>query len=395
MTNVIIIGDGVAGDTAAQTIVNHPGDFHVSVFTSEKFPFYQRTRVGDVLSGDAGKEDLILHDRNWYFDNKIDLHLNTPVDKISPSNHTVSTVTGEEFGFEKLLLATGAKPIFPRIEGREKRGIFTLRTLGDATEVRSGLEDVDSAVVIGGGILGLESAYSLNAMGITTTVVEIMQGIMGKQLDGTGSRHVRERLEEKGIRFRTGCEAREFLGGNHVEKVALDTGEVLPAEAVVVSAGVTPRTELAEAAGLETGRGILVDKNLQTSNENVYAAGDSIEQNGNCYGIWPPAREQGEVAGKNLAGEEEVYTGSLSYFKLKVAQIDLISAGVREESQAEDVVSRENEGRKNYKKFFLDNRGKLIGAITVGDGSSHSKILNALREKEEFKKLDENLKEKS
>ncbi len=390
MRNVIIIGDGVAGDTAAKTIITQPGDFRVSVFTSEKFPFYQRTRVGDVLSGDAGTEDLILHDRNWYSENEIDLHLNTPVEKISPSNHTISTVTGEEFGFEKLLLATGAKPIFPRIEGREKEGIFTLRTLADAAKIRSDLGDTDNAVVIGGGILGLESAYSLNAMGIRTTVVEILPSVMGKQLDETGSKYVRKRLEKKGIRFRLGCEARAFLGGDRVEKVELDTGELLPAESTIVSAGVSPRTELAEAAGLETGRGILVDERLQTSEEDVFAAGDAIEQDGSCYGIWPPAREQGEIAGSNVAGEEKIYDGSLSYFKLKVAQIDMISAGIREESRAEEVVTRE-EDRKSYKKFYLDEGGKLIGVITVGDRSSHSKILNALRGREKLEKLEDSL----
>ncbi len=391
MTNIIIIGDGVAGDTAAKTILNQPGNFHVSVFTSEKFPFYQRTRVGDVLSGDVGPEDLILHDRSWYSGKGIDLHLDTPIEKISLSERTVSATSGEEFNFDRLLLATGAKPIFPAIKGREKEGIFTLRTLADATEFRSDLEDADSAVVIGGGILGLESAHSLNAMGVTTTVIEVLPSVMGKQLDQTASKYVKEKLSREGIRFRTGCEARAFLGGDHVEKVELDTGEVLSAESVVVSAGVSPRTELARAAGLETDRGVLVNDQLRTSEENVYAAGDAIEQNGSCYGIWAPAREQGEIAGENLAGAKKTYDGNLSYFKLKVAEIDMISAGIREESRAEEIVIREEEDRKNYKKYYLDEAGRLIGVITVGDGSSHSKILNALRGRGKLKKLEDSL----
>ncbi len=394
MKNLIIIGDGVAGDTAARKIVTQPGEFHVSVFTAEKFPFYQRTRVGDVLSGDVKPNDLILHDRNWYSDKEIDLHLDTPVENIFPSTQTISTASGEQFGFDKLLLATGAKPIFPGIEGKEKEGIYTLRTLADAADIRSDLEHIDSAVVIGGGILGLESAYSLNAMGITTTVVEILPLVMGKQLDKTGSKYVRKRLEKKGIRFRLGCEAVAFLGGDRVEKVELDTGEVISAESVVVSAGVSPRTELAEAAGLETGRGILVDDQLRTSDENVYAAGDAIEQNGNCYGIWPPAREQGDVAGGNLAGEKNTYDGSLNYFKLKVAEIDLISAGIRKESLAGEIVTRKEGNQEDYKKFFLDEGARLIGVIAVGDVSTHSTILNALRKREELKTLEEKLEKK-
>jgi len=178
-----------------------------------------------------------------------------------------------------------------------------------------------------------------------------------------------------------------------VEKVELDTGELLPAESVMVSVGVSPRTELAERAGLETGKGILVDERLRTSEEDVFAAGDAIEQDGSCYGIWPPAREQGEIAGGNVAGKERIYDGSLSYFKLKVAEIDMISAGIRDEDRAEEIVTREAEDQNSYKKFYLNEGDRLIGVITVGDGSTHSKILNALRGREKLKKLEDGLEQ--
>ena len=302
---------------------------------------------------------------------------------------TVKTRSGDTFSYDKLLLATGAKPLLPPIESLNRGNVFSIRTLKDVQKIRSSLAQVEKAVVIGGGLLGLESAFSLNQLGLNVTVVEALPIIMGKQLDSTGSSYVRSRLESEGINFELDAKVRELAGEEKITSAVLDTGKKIETDLTIISAGVSPRTKLASGAGLDTNRGILVDENLRTSRPEIFAAGDAIEQNGNCYGIWPPALEQGKVAGKNLIGGEEEYDGSLSYFKLKVASIDMISAGVREKDRAEKVLVEEEKAERNYKKFFLNEDEELIGAILVGDKNCYPAVLNGLRNRTSFAKLNE------
>ncbi len=388
MSKIVIVGNGVAGDTAANKVARSGAEHDVTVISAESHPFYQRTRLGEILSERAEPDELILHDTEWYESRNISLFLEETVTEINPQNKSVSTASGESFSYDKLLLATGAKPVVPPITGLKKRNVYTLRTLEDVLEIESRLPEVDEAAVIGGGLLGLESAYGLTQRGINLHVIEALPTVMGKQLDKTGSHQVRFRLEKEGIEFRLGAEAARLNGERKVRSVSLSTGEEIPADLVIISVGVSPRTELAAGGGIKTSRGIVVDECLQTSLPDIYAAGDVIEQNGQCYGIWPPAQEQGKIAGKNLLGAGETYDGSLSYYKLKVANIDLISAGVRDESAAATVIAREEKTENTYKKFFLDEKGELIGAILVGDGSSHAKVLNGLRKSSKFEQLN-------
>lgn len=388
MSDIIIIGNGVAGDSAATVIARSEGKFNVKIFTKEEHPFYQRTRLGEVLSGKSSPEDLILHDTQWYEGREIDLHLKTTITEIESKRKVVRTRSDDTFSYDKLLLATGAKPLLPPIESLNRGNVFSIRTLKDVQKIRSNLSQVEKAVVIGGGLLGLESAFSLNQRGLDVTVVEALPLIMGKQLDRTGSNYVQSRLESEGIKFELDAKVRELAGGETITSAVLDDGKKIKTDLTIISAGVSPRTKLASGAGLKTNRGILVDENLRTSQSEIFAAGDAIEQNGRCYGIWPPALEQGKVAGKNLIGADEEYDGSLSYFKLKVASIDMISAGVKEEDRAEKVLVDEKKAEKNYKKFFLNEDGELIGAILVGDKQCYPTVLNGLRNRRSFTELN-------
>jgi len=389
LSDVLIIGNGVAGDSAATVISRTDRQLSVKVFSSEEYPFYQRTRLGEILSGESSPEDLVLHDKEWYEKREIDLRLSTTIEEIDPPNKTVKTNSGSRFSYGKLLLAPGARPLVPPIKSINKGNVFSIRTLKDVLNIKSRLAGIDRAVVIGGGLLGLESAFSLNRRGIDVMVVEALPVVMGKQLDETGSKYIQRRLEKAGIEFKLDAKVRKLSGEEAIDEAILDTGKTVKTDLTIISAGVTPRTELATGAGLETGRGIIVDENLRTSDANIFAAGDAIEQNGNCYGIWPPAQEQGRIAGRNLLGNEEVYDGSLSYFKLKVASVDLISAGIRDEKEADEVLVEEREAEKTYKKFFLNEDGELIGAILVGDKSCYPAVLNGLRNRSVFKDLNE------
>jgi len=389
LSNILIIGNGVAGDSAATVISRAEEQFDVKVFTREEYPLYQRTRLGEVLSGKSSPEDIILHDEQWYAERKLELRLETMITEIHPDEKFVRTEAGERFSYERLLLATGAKPLLPPIESLNRSNVFSLRTLKDVQKIRTRLSEVKRAVVIGGGLLGLESAFSLNQRGIDVTVVEALPMLMGKQLDEIGSKYVQSRLEKSGIEFKLDARVRELAGEESITSAVLDSGEEIKTDLTIISAGVSPRTKLASGTGLETGRGIIVDKTLRTSDPHIFAAGDAIEQDGQCYGIWPPAMEQGKVAGKNLIGGNAEYDGSLSYFKLKVASIDMISAGIRDEERAEEVVVNEKEERGVYKKFFLNDARELIGAILVGDQSCYPVVLNGLRNRTNLEKLNE------
>ncbi len=389
MSDIVIVGNGVAGDSAANVISRADSKPDTIILTSESHPFYQRTRLGEVLSGQSSPDDLLIHESDWYESRGMSLLLEEKVTELEPRKSQVVTHSGKIFSYNQLLLATGAKPLLPPIDGLDMGNVFTLRTLEDVKKIKSRLKEVDKAAVIGGGLLGLESAYALNQSDIDVKVVETLPAVMSKQLDAAGSHHVQSRLEQEGIDFRLGAEAAKLSGSNTVNSVTLTTGEDLRADLVIISAGISPNVELANRAGIRTSRGILVDENLKTSHEDIYAAGDVIEQNGQCYGIWPPAQEQGKVAGRNMLGNEEVYDGSLSYYRLKVASIDLISAGVRDENSAEEVLVQNQESENTYKKFFLSDRGELIGAILVGNRSIHSKVLNGLRNTSNFEELND------
>lgn len=389
MSDIVIVGNGVAGDSAANVISGADSKPDTVILTSESHPFYQRTRLGEVLSGHSSPGDLLIHESDWYESRGMSLLLEERVTDLEPKKSQVVTHSGKIFSYNQLLLATGAEPLLPPIDGLDKDNVFTLRTLEDVQSIRSRLQEVDKAAVIGGGLLGLESAYALNQSDIDVKVVETLPAVMSKQLDAAGSHHVQSRLEQEGIDFRLGAEAAKLSGSNTVNSVTLTTGEDLRADLVIISAGISPNVELANQAGIRTSRGIMVDENLKTSHEDIYAAGDVIEQNGQCYGIWPPAQEQGKVAGRNMLGNEEVYDGNLSYYRLKVASIDLISAGVRDENSAEEVLVQNRESENTYKKYFLNDRGELIGAILVGNRSIHSKVLNGLRNSSSFEKLND------
>ncbi len=389
MSDILIIGNGVAGDSAASVISRSNRQLDVKIFTDEEHPFYQRTRLGEVLSGEISPEKIILHDSEWYENRGIELKLEATVTDIDPEEQVIETKTGDQFSYEKLLLAPGAKPLLPPIKRLNEGNVFSIRTLKDVKTIKSRLSKVEEAVVIGGGLLGLESAYSLNQRGIHVTVVEALPLIMGKQLDRVGSEYVQSRLEKKGIDFELDAKVRELTGKKTITSAVLDTGEKINTDLTIISAGVSPRTKLATGAGLETERGIIVDENLRTSQPEIFAAGDAIEQNGKCYGIWPPAQEQGRIAGKNLLGEEEEYDGSLSYYKLKVASVDMISAGVRDEEEANKALVDRKESEIIYKKFFLNDKGELIGAILIGDKGCYPTVLNGLRTRANFNELND------
>jgi len=377
MTRYIIVGNGVAGTTAAESIRSNDPDGEIIILTEEKLPYYYRIRLIDYLGGDIDEEKLVARDADWYRKLNIDLETGTRVTAADPAGKVVVTADRKEFPYDRLLLATGSSSFVPPIIGADKGKTFTLRTIEDARVILSCCHGGE-AVLIGGGLLGLEAGNALRRRGMQVSVVEFFPRLLPRQLDQKGADKLKEIMEAMGFTFYLGTSVNEIQGGETVERVLLDNGDVVPTDLVIISAGVRPNLELAGSLGLECGRGIRVDATLRTSRPDVFAAGDVAEFEGNVYGIWPAALQQGRIAGLNMAGGNSVYTGTTPANKLKVAGIDLASVG---EIDAESHYRAEiEETDAVYKKMVYDN-GRLIGCIMLGDTSDYARVMKRIAEK--------------
>ena len=388
MTNYVIIGNGVAGTTAAEHIRKTAKEGTVTIVTNEDLPFYYRIRLNDYISGEITDQDLISKGDQWYRDQRIDLRLMTHIAGAEPREKFIITNNQELIAYDRLLIATGSHSFVPPIKGSEKRGVFTLRTIKDARNISDYAKERESVVLIGGGLLGLEAGNALRKLGKKVSVVEFFPRLLPRQLDVDGAQRLQEIMEKMGFSFRLGARTDEITGDDHVTGVRLEAGETLAAEMVVISAGVRPNMELAEPLGLETDKGIKVDERLQTNQSDVYAAGDVAEFGGMPYGIWPAAMAQGKIAGNNMAGGNETYQGTTMANTLKVVGIDLASAGnIDAENALESTVVQDE---KVYKKIVIENN-KIIGCIMLGETKGFNRITRAISEDADVSQIKEQL----
>ena len=381
MRKYLIIGNGVAGTTAAEHIRQYDVNGEITIISGEDLPFYYRVRLPDYLGGAVTEPELIAKKKEWYDAKKIVLNLNTRITKVDPEEKKVVSENGASYGYDRLLLANGSHPFIPPIKGSEKKGVFTLHTIKDVRTISQFAEKISNVVLIGGGLLGLETANALHRRGKNITVVEFFPRLLPRQLDIEGAARLKRFFEEMNFTFRLGVTTREITGTDMVEQVVLDNGDVLSAEMVIISAGVRPNLELAGTPGLKTDKGIIVNNRLQTSNTDIYAAGDVIEFNRRTYGIWPAAMEQGKIAGINIAGGEAIYQGTTLSNILKVAGIDLASAGEIDENNRYEakVVATETV----FKKVVIDH-GRVIGCIMLGDRKNFNRISRAISSGEDI-----------
>ncbi len=330
------------------------------------------------------EQDLVARKADWYAEKRIELITGTRVIDADPEQRTVRTANKQQFSYDRLLLATGSHSFLPPIRGVDKQGVFTLRTVDDARKIISFAETREKVVLIGGGLLGLESGSALLGKGKKVTVVEFFPRLLPRQLDTKGAARLMQIMEGRGFSFRLGTSVREIAGHPAVESVHLQNDEILPAEMVIVSAGVRPNLEPAQRLGLATDKGIIVDSTLRTSRPEIFAAGDAAQFGDHVYGIWPAAMEQGRAAGTNMAGGGVIYEGSTPANKLKVAGIDLASAGAID---AEDrFASRLEETDTVYRKFVIDGN-HLIGCIMLGDTADFARTVRAIKEQTDIARI--------
>jgi nitrite reductase (NADH) large subunit len=388
MTQYVIIGNGVAGNSAAEQIRGRDGQGPITVISDEDIPFYSRIRLNEYVAGDIQEQDLIVKKHEWYEAQQIKLRLKTRIVGADASKRVMVTADHEEIPYDRLLMAAGSHSFVPPIKGADRPGVYALRSVQDARNISSWAKQIKDAVLIGGGLLGLEAGNALRRLGKKVMVVEFFPRLLPRQLDVDGARRLQALLEEMGFAFRLGAKTEAITGGDRVGGVRLEGGEALNADMVIISAGVRPNLELAEPLGLETDKGIKVDDHLQTNQSHIYAAGDVAEFRGFPYGIWTAAMEQGKIAGTNMAGGDATYGGTTMANTLKVVGVDLASAGdIDAENELESRVA--TDGTAYQKIVIQDNR--IVGCIMLGDTKGFNKIREAISQELDVSRIKDRI----
>ncbi len=394
---LIIIGNGVAGITVAKFFRTQSEDAEVTIFTEEHEHYYPKPILIEFLAGRVKHEEVYFYNWAWYTEKKIKVKFGKKVVKINEKLKNIELENGEQYPYDCLVLANGARSNVPTIEGIKKKGSFSLRTIDDAQRIKDYLGTLElynivdtnpgqnsankrKAVILGGGFLGLETAYAMLGAGFEPTVVEHNSSLLPRQIDTQGSDILKAKLESMGIKFKLESECVAINGNDQVENITLKGGEVLPADIVIMAAGICPNVELAKTAGLKVGRGVLVNKFLQTDDEHIYACGDVAEFDGQVYGIIPVALAQAQTVAFNaLNGPKLVYKGVLPSSTLKIAGIDLTCLGDSNPlASAYDVMRRTDPEKGKYIKLLV-KANKVGGVILINDRKdilSWTKIIN-------------------
>jgi len=381
----LILGNGAAGIEAALMLRKHDPETSITMLTESRWLHYYRPKLVHFLAEEQSPEDLVTYDEEFYQKKDIYNVLGRKVVAVDTSAKKVTDAFGGVYSYDRLLIATGSRPFVPPIEGIEKDGVFTLRSITDAQKIRRYSEKVEETVVIGGGLLGLENAFSLHQLGKRVTVVEFAPWLLPRQLDEAGGRHLQKLLEAKGLTFLLGTQVEKIVGAAKVQGVQLKNGRFVPCGAVLVSAGVRGDMDFLKGTPIATNRGIVVDDRMRTNVEGVWAAGDVAEHRGVTYGLWIVAREQGQVAGADIAGQPTNYTGSIPSSLLKITGINVFSMG----DPKADGESLGAEDDLTYKKLVIDGEDKPLAAMVVGDRAAigtAQKIMGGKAPAEDFKK---------
>ena len=365
--HLVVIGNGMAGCRAVEELLaRDAGRYRVTIFGAEPHVNYNRIMLSPVLAGEKTFDEIIINDRAWYADNRIDLIVADPVVAIDRMAKTVTSQSGRTVAYDKLLIATGSDPFIIPVPGKDLPGVISFRDMKDVDAMLDAANRGGDAVVIGGGLLGLEAAHGLTLRGMKVTVLHIMPTLMERQLDEAAGWLLKSALEARGQTILTGADTAEICGDGKVEGVRLKDGTLIPASLVVMAVGIRPCVALARAAGLEIGRGIKVDDHMVTSDPDVLAVGECVEHDGNVYGLVAPLWDMCRSLADGLTDRHTGYKGSVTSTKLKVAGLDVFSAGDFSGGEgSEDIVLRDA-SRGVYKRVVV-KEDRVIGAVLYGD----------------------------
>jgi nitrite reductase (NADH) large subunit len=365
---LVVIGNGMApGRMLEKLFEKDASAYDVTIFNAEPRVNYNRLMLSPVLSGEKSYEDIITHDDAWYAANGVTLHKSARIDSIDRAARTVTSATGLTVAYDKLVIATGSSPVIIPLPGHKAEGVLTYRDLDDVEHMLKVARAGGRAVVIGGGLLGLEAAAGLRMQGMEVTVLHLMPTLMERQLDPAAGYLLERAFTERGIDVITKANTREIIEKDgRVAGVLLEDGTRIDASMVVMAVGIRPSGQLAKDAGLATNRGILVDDGMRTSDPDIYALGECNEHRGACYGLVAPLYEMAEVIAANLLGGNAEYKGSVTATKLKVTGIDLYSAGDFAEGEGREEIVLRDAAAGVYKRLVLENN-RIIGIVLYGD----------------------------
>ncbi|MES2895628.1 MAG: nitrite reductase large subunit NirB [Pseudomonadota bacterium] len=377
---LVVIGNGMAGCRAIEEVLKRdPTRYEITVFGAEPRVNYNRIMLSPVLAGEKTFDEIVINDVAWYADNAITLHSGRKVTRIDPAAKVVEAEGGLSLAYDRLILACGSDPVRLPLPGADLEGVVTFRDLDDVEAMVAAAERGGRAIVIGGGLLGLEAAYGLVRRGMGATVIHLMDVLMERQLDESAGFLLREALAERGVETVLGAHSEAILGENgRVAGLKLKDGTVIPGDILVMAVGIRPATGLAAAAGIVCGRGVVVDDQMRTSDPAIFAIGECAEHRGVAYGLVAPIWDMCRTLGEVLTGADATYEGSLLQTRLKVSGVDVFSAGKFGGGEGcEDVVFRDA-GRGVYKRVVIED-GKVAGAVLFGDAADGGWYFDLMR----------------
>ncbi|MCG8025511.1 MAG: nitrite reductase large subunit NirB [Candidatus Thiodiazotropha endolucinida] len=390
---LVLIGNGMAGIRTIEELLklDESANYEITVFGEEPHTNYNRILLSPVLAGEQKFDDIILNPPEWYNDNGITLHSGDPVTEIDRIHNRVVTASGISMEYDRLIIATGSRPFMLPIPGADLDGVLGFRDIEDVEKMLEVANSHNKAVVIGGGLLGLEAANALMKQGMQVSVVHLMNSLMENQLDMPAADLLKTSLEEKGLNFLLEKNTKEITGSNRVTGITFTDGEHLEADLVIMAVGIRPNIDLAKTSGIHCERGILVSDTMQTFDPSIYAVGECVQHRDVCYGLVAPLFEQAKVCANHLANlGYGRYEGSVTSTKLKVTGIELFSAGNFLGDDDSDNIIYRDPGAGVYKKLVIKD-GRIDGAVLYGDTIDGAWYFQLMREGTDISSLRDNL----
>lgn len=383
---LVVIGNGMAGMRCVEELLKRDAlRYQITVFGAEPHTNYDRIMLSSVLAGEKKIDQIVINSLRWYGENEIRLFAGDGVAAIDRAAKTVTSESGRVEAYDKLLIATGSRPIVPPIPGLQLPGICAFRDIADIEQMIEAAGEHKRAIVIGGGLLGLEAANGLLKRGMSVAVVHLMETLMERQLDAVAGGLLQRELDGRGLNFFMNGQTEEIFGDDRVRGVRLADGREVPGDLVVMAIGIRPNVDLAKACDLEINRGIIVDDTMRTSDPDIFAVGECVEHRGKTYGLVAPLYEMAKVCADHLAKDDASqsgYAGSVLSTKLKVTGVDLFSAGNFIPGEDCSDLTFHDSARQVYKKLVLRD-GRLEGVVLYGDVADSGWYFELLRKRED------------
>ncbi|MEG0642075.1 MAG: FAD-dependent oxidoreductase [Clostridium sp.] len=384
MEKIVIVGTGIAALTAAETIKTKNPKMPVIMIGSEDYIPYNRMKLSKALTDNLRVEELYLKGQDWFVDNGIGIIKGAKVISIDVDNKTVETSTGLKIDYSKLIIANGSSPFIPKIDNIEIDGIFSIREFNDIENIKKYINDnkVKDVSVIGGGLLGIEAAYSLSSSeyNLNINIIQNSNRILSRQVDLEGGDILEKIMNKNSITVHKNAETQRFIGDSKVEAIQIQDGRTIQSQVVIISAGVRSNMSIANGTGIELGRGIKVNEFMESSQSDIYAAGDVAELNGKVLGLWPIATEQGRIAGLNSIGESTAYKEVGPSSMLMLMGINVFSIG---DIGSDDLTKISYDEGTYTKLFFRD--GIIVGAVLIYNPLKALAIKEAIQNRTSYK----------